>query len=246
MLIHCIIVDDEPLALDLLEDNIKRVPYLKLIAKCNNAFEAIQLLQSVHVDLVFTDVQMPGLSGLDFAHTSTVKPMFIFNTAHEKYALGSYELDAVDYLLKPVSFERFLQACNKALERFNIRKIIINRTQPGATLYTNAPDHIFLNVDYSMVKIRFDEIKYIEAQKDYAKIHFTSEKRALLVRISMKGLEEVLPSNQFARIHKSYIVNIGLVTAIRKNSVFLSEMEFAISEQYKDVISKITNGNSRL
>jgi two-component system, LytTR family, response regulator len=239
-MIQCLIVDDEPLALDLLEDNIRQIPYLKLIAKCKNAIEAIQLLQNIHIDLIFTDIQMPGLNGLQFIETLQNKPMFIFHTAFEKFALEGYNLDVVDYLLKPVSFERFLQACNKASERFNTKKL---KEANSSSIAKNQPDFIFVNVDYSLIKIQLDEIKYIEAQKDYIKIHFVSAKTALLVRSSMKGIQEILPVDKFIRIHKSYIVNTDRVTAVRKNAVFIGTLEFSVSEQYKDSIGVITNGN---
>lgn len=242
-MMHCIIIDDEPLALDLLEDNIRQIPYLKLVAKCRNAIEATQMLQNVHIDLVFTDIQMPGINGLQFVEAIRDKPMFIFITAYEKYALEGYRLDVIDYLLKPVPFDRFLQACNKALDRYTVKHlkqaIQINSTGKAQ------PDFIFVNVDYSQVKIWLSDIRYIEAQKDYIKLHFTTaEKRPLLIRMSMKGIEELLPQNRFIRIHKSYILNMDEITAIRKNSVFIDDIEFAVSEQYRDAIERITKGGS--
>lgn len=241
-MIQCLIVDDEPLALDLLEDNIRQIPFLKLVGKCKNALEAIQLLQSIHIDLVFTDIQMPGLNGLQFIETLQNKPMFIFHTAYEKFALEGYKLDVVDYLLKPVSFERFLQACNKASERFITKKL--KEANGNISIGKTQADFIFVNIDYSLIKIQLDEIKYIEAKKDYIKIHFVPpSKRALLVRSSMKGIEELLPTDKFIRIHKSYIVNTNQVTAVRRNAVFIGTSEFSVSEQYKDSIIRITNGN---
>jgi DNA-binding LytR/AlgR family response regulator len=241
-MIHCLIVDDEPLALDLLEDNIRRIPYLKLVAKCKNVADAIQLLQNAHIDLVFTDIQMPGLNGLQFIETLQHKPMFIMHTAFEQFALEGYKLDVIDYLLKPVSFERFLQACNKASDRFNTKKL--KEATRNLSIGKSQSDYIFVYIDYSLIKVLLDEIKYIEAQKDYIKIHFVPfGKKALLVRSSMKGIEEMLPADIFIRIHKSYIVNTNQVTAVRKNAVFLGTSELPVSEQYKDSISKITNGN---
>lgn len=241
-MMNCIIVDDEPLALDLLEDNIRRVPFLHIAGKCRNAIDAITLLQEQQVDLVFTDIQMPGLSGLQFIESLQTRPMFIFNTAYEQFALDGYKLDVVDYLLKPVSFDRFLLACNKALERFHARKIK-DATGVAQISAREVAEFIFLNVDYSLVKIWLDEIKYIESQKDYIKIFFIgTSKKPLLVRHSMKGMEDLLPSEKFMRIHKSFIVNVREITAVRKNAIFIGELEFAVSEQYRDVISKITKG----
>jgi DNA-binding LytR/AlgR family response regulator len=243
-MLHCIIVDDEPLALDLLEDNISKVPFLKLVARCKNAMEAVQILQSMNIDLVFTDIQMPGLNGLQLVETLRIKPMFIFISAYEKYALQGYKLDVVDYLLKPVPFDRFVEACNKALERCAVRRVQQSFVTPvsGATPVVS-PNHIFVHIDYSLVKILLNEIKFIEAHRDYIKVHFIpTGKRPVLVRMSMKSMEEMLPTDRFLRTHKSYIINADQVTAIRKNSVFINELEFTISEPYKDVIRKITKG----
>ena len=185
------------------------------------------------VDLVFTDIQMPGLSGMQFVETLQIKPMFIFVTAYEKFALEGYKLDVVDYLLKPVPFDRFIQACNKALERYNNRHL--QKAEPAA-------NYIFVNVDYSLVKILFSEVKYVEAHKDYIKIHFNvATKKPLLVRMSMKNIEEMLPSPMFVRIHKSFIINTEHITAIRKSSIFMNEIEFNVSEQYKSIITKLIN-----
>ncbi len=240
-MINCMIVDDEPLALDLLEDNIRRIPFFRLVARCKNAMEAISLLQGIQIDLVITDIQMPSINGLQFVSALQHKPMFIFHTAYANYALPSYELDVVDYLLKPVSFERFLMAANKALERYNAQRV--RQARPDEQETEKQQDCIFLNIDYSLVKIVLAEIKYIAANKDYIKIYFINPaKRELLVRMSMRGIEELLTSSRFIRIHKSYIINVSTVTAIRKSAVFLDNIELAVSEPYKDAINKITNG----
>lgn len=235
-MLRCIIVDDEPLALDLLQDNISRVPYLKLEARCQNAMEAIQVMQQHTIDLVFSDIQMPGLSGLQLIGSLPQKPMFILITAHEKFALEGYALDVVDYLLKPVSYDRFVKACNKALERHSLVQAV---QQAGTPIQELAS--IFLPVDYSLVKVVLNEIMWIEALKDYIKIHFTeSNKKSLLVRYSLKNLEEILPVSRFMRIHKSCIVNTTLVTAVRKNSIFLGDKEFPVSESYRYNLKRIT------
>ncbi len=227
---NCIIVDDEPLALDLLEDYISKVPFLKLIARCTNAIDAIEAIQANPIDLVFSDIQMQGLNGMQLIKTLAVKPMFIMVTAYNTYALEGYELDVVDYLLKPAPFDRFVKACYKALNSYNLRQ-----KEP------EAPDHVFFHADYSLVKVMLDEVSYIEAIKDYVKIHYTNGKRPFLVRHSMKGIEDVFPQSRFLRIHKSYIVNTACISAVRKNSVFINDFELPVSEQYKDIISQITN-----
>jgi len=239
-MIHCIIVDDEPLARDLLEDNIKQVPFLKLIAKCRNAMEAIEIMQGLHVDLVFTDIQMPGLNGLQLIESMQSKPMFILITAYKNFALEGYKLDVVDYLLKPVSLERFILACNKAEERLKAKRLLGMLPQDSASA-----QHIFVPVDYKFVKVQLREVTHLMANKDYVKIYFSdTSKRPLMVRISMKAIEEMLPPAQFLRIHKSFIINIHFITAVQKNAVFINDQEFVVSEQYRSAIGKITKANS--
>lgn len=237
-MLDCIIVDDEPLGLDLLEDNIRKIPFLKLKARCKSATEALTVLQQENIDLVFCDIQMPGLNGLQLIRSLVTPPMFIMITAYDNYAVEGFNLDVVDYLLKPVSFDRFLRACNKALEKSNSRNV--QKAAPSLRA-EETPGYIFLPVDYSMVKIMLSEIRMIEALKDYVKIHFTNHaKRAMLVRMSMKAMEEMLPHGAFIRIHKSYIVSIGEITAIRKNALYINDLELPIGEQYKDAVLKLT------
>ena len=171
-MLNCIAIDDEPLALELLEDNISTVPFLKLVASCNNPIEAMKVLQDNSIDLIFLDIQMPGLTGLQFIKTIPVKPMFILITAYEKYALEGYELDVVDYLVKPVSLERFIKACNKAWELHQLKI----KNQSG----TEAPSYFFINADYSLVKVVFSDIIWVEGLKDYLKIHLRSTSKPLV------------------------------------------------------------------
>lgn len=226
-MLRCLAVDDEPLALDLLEDNIRQVPYLQLAGKCSNGLEAIQFLQQETVDLIFLDIQMPGLTGLQFIQSLTVKPMIILVTAYEKFALDGFNLNVVDYLVKPVSLDRFIWSCNKAFELFQLR----NRSGEVVT----RPDYFFINVDYSMVKLVFSEIRWIEGLKDYIKIHLKAGK-PLVARLSMKAVEEQLPAGQFLRIHKSYIVSKNFITAVRKNSIFMDAVELPVGDNYKEVV----------
>jgi two-component system LytT family response regulator len=230
-MMKCIAIDDEPLALDLLEDNISKVPYLQLIGKCNNAFEAIEILRQQTVDLIFLDIQMPGLTGLQFLLSLASKPLVILITAYEKYALEGFNLDVTDYLVKPVSLERFIKACNKAQE--------LHQLKTSSKTAKEQPDFFFVNVDYSLFKVVFADITWIEGLKDYIKIHLKNNSRPVITRMSIKGLEEQLPPAKFIRIHKSYIIAIAAITAIRKNSVFLDELELPVGDTYREALYTI-------
>ena len=232
-MMNCIAVDDEPLALKLLQDNISKVPFLKLAAACNDAFEALKATQENKIDLVFIDIQMPGLTGLQFIASLENKPLVIFITAYKQYALESYDLSVVDYLVKPVPLERFIKACNRAKELHELKAIKQhNAAQPSK-------EYFFLNVDYGQVKVMFEDIVWIEGLRDYIKINLKSTKKALIVRTSLKAIEPELFPNTFLRIHKSWIVAISEITAVRKNSIFIKEMELPIGETFRDSIDKL-------
>ena len=230
-MIRCIAVDDEPLALELLVDNISKLPYLQLISACENPIEAMQIMQQHPIDLIFLDIQMPGLTGLQFIQSMTVKPLIILITAYEKYALQGFDLDVTDYLVKPVSLDRFVKACNKAKELFELK------TQPKISVNAG---YFFVNVEYSLVKIITADIIYIEGLKDYIKIHLQNSQRPVVTRMPMKTIEEQLPSAGFIRIHKSYIVSIAFVTALRKSSVFINTLELPVSDNYRESVTAIT------
>jgi two-component system LytT family response regulator len=232
-MITCIAVDDEPLALSLLVDNISKVPYLQLVAQCEDAFEAAKVLQQQPVDLIFIDIQMPGLTGLQFIESLAKKPMVILVTAYKQFALEGYSLNVVDYLLKPVSITRFMAACNKALELHQLKTA-------AASGKATTPTFFFVNVDYSLLKVQFDDIIWIEGLRDYIKIHLKSTNKPIVVRMSMKAVEDELPAQQFLRVHKSYLVAISSITAVRKNSVFLGNLELPVGETYRDIVDEFT------
>lgn len=233
-MIRCIAIDDEPLALELLQDNISKVPFLQLVAACDNAMEALQIIEKQPVDLIFLDIQMPGLTGLQLIQSMTVKPMFILITAYEKYALEGFNLDVTDYLVKPVALDRFIKACYKAKELFELK---------NASKENNAPansEYFFVNVEYSLVKITIADIMYIEGLKDYIKIHLKSSSKPVVTRMPMKTIEEQLPAKQFIRIHKSYIAGVAYITSVRKTSLFIDTTELPVSENYRDAITALT------
>ena len=231
----CLAIDDEPLALELLEDNIRQVPYLKLEGTCSNAFEALKFLQEQTVDLIFLDIQMPGLTGLQFIQSLTNRPMIILITAYEKFALEGFNLDVVDYLVKPVPLDRFIKACNKAWELFNLR------SKKAENPSSSEPEFFFVNVEYSLVKVEFADIQWIEALKDYMRIYLKSSSKPIITRMSMKAIEEELPLSKFIRVHKSFIVSVSAITSVRKNSIFIGAEEIPVGENYKDSVNILIN-----
>lgn len=231
MMIRCLAIDDEPLALQLLADNISRIPFLDLIATADDAFSANMIMQEQSIDLIFVDIQMPGITGLQFIQSLVKKPMVIIVTAYKQYALDGFALDVIDYLMKPVSLDRFMKACNKARELYELKQSAELGNLPR-------PEYMFVNIGYSLMKINFAEITFIEGLKDYIQIHTSTTSKAAVVRMSMKEVETELP-DQFSRIHRSYIVNTSKVNAIRKNSVFIGDKELPVSDSFKSVINKL-------
>jgi DNA-binding LytR/AlgR family response regulator len=237
MEMKCLIVDDEPLARELLEDNVRKVPFLKLIGTCENAFRALEILNKESVDLIFLDIQMPGINGMQFLQSLRHPYLVIFITAYEKFAIEGYNLDVIDYLLKPVAFDRFLKAANKAQELFTLRR------KPASA------ECIFVHSEYNLVRIAFADIVYIEGLKDYVKIYLSSETRPVMSRMSMKSLEEQLPSSKFIRIHKSFIISLDRVKSIRKGRVKIGAAELPVSDGYSQrfyqAIGKMESGNAK-
>ncbi|MBK8081065.1 MAG: response regulator transcription factor [Saprospiraceae bacterium] len=216
MMIKAIIVDDEPLALEVLETYIQQISDITLVAKCENAFQANEALKNNNVDLMFLDIQMPQLSGVDFLKTLVNPPAVIFTTAYPNYAVEGFELNAVDYLLKPISLERFLKAVNKVTEKLNTKKADHEDVLPDGH-----EDYFFVKADKKFVKVHFDDILYIEGLKDYVIIRHDTGR--IITLQTMKSLEERLPESKFKRIHRSYIVNIRKMNAIVGNMVELME-----------------------
>lgn len=227
---NCIAVDDEKLVRELLEDNIRQVPFLHLVKSCKNALEAAAVLQEDEVDLIFLDIQMPGLSGLQFLQSLSNPPLVVIITAYEKYALQGFNLEVVDYLMKPVRFERFLKACNRAYELHRLRK---EQTGPA--------EDFFVHVEYNLARVVVADITYVEGLKDYIKIHLSSAPKPIITRMSMKAMEEKLPSGSFIRIHKSFLVAADKITSIKRSDVCIGEKEIPVSEHYKENLNKILN-----
>jgi DNA-binding LytR/AlgR family response regulator len=235
-MMQCIAVDDEALALDLLEDNIRKIPFLNLIRRCKNAFEAQEVLLSSQVDLVFLDVQMPGMTGVQFLQTIRQAPLVIFSTAYEHFALDGFNLDIIDYLLKPVHFDRFLKAANKANEIFHLRN--------KAWTSVSSTDYVFVNADYNLVKVTLNDITYIEGLKDYIKIFLKDATRPIITRMSLKSMEDKLPPGRFIRVHKSYIVAVDKIVSIRKARININNAQLPISDHYKENLYRFLDSAS--
>ncbi len=234
-MMRCIAVDDEKWVLDLLVDNISRVPFLQLAGRCKNALEAIELLHKEEIDLIFLDIQMPGLNGIQFVQSLQHPPMVIFVTAYKEHAFEGFELAAVDYLLKPVSFERFLKACNKANELFRLKQT------PKAE--TSRPDLFFVYVEYNQIKITIGDILYIEGMKDYVKIYLTTAAKPVMTKMSLKALEDKLLPYRLVRIHKSYIIATDKVTAVKRDIICLGDIELPLSDSYRATVESLLSLN---
>ena len=232
MTLRCLLVDDEPLALELLEGYVSKTPLLVLAGKCSSAFQAMEFLDKNEVELLFLDIQMPGLTGLEFSRT--LKPAFrvIFTTAFEQYAIEGFKVDALDYLLKPISYPEFLGAVNKARRWFE------HQERPTAQETRNS---IFVKTDYKLVQIEFHNILYIEGLKDYVKIYLEGNEKAILSLMSMKSLEENLPESRFMRVHRSYIVNLDKIRTIERNRIVFGKDYIPISENYKEKFHRFVN-----
>lgn len=236
--LKCLIVDDESLARKLIEENIRQVPFLELAGICKNAFEAMQVLPETPVDLIFLDIQMPGMLGTQLLQSLPVKPMVIFITAYSNYAVESYDLEVVDYLMKPVSLERFTKAAYKALD-LHQKKIALSA--PTVEKSVETPDFFFVNVEYSLVKIQVKDITHIEGMKDYVKIFLETSKKPVLTKSTLKGIEAKLPTQGFLRVHKSFIVNLDKIQSIRNREIKIGECEIPVGESNLEELLRLLN-----
>ncbi len=230
MRLKCLVVDDEELARTLLDNYISRLPQLELVQKCATPLEALGALQEQEIDLIFLDIQMPELSGIEFLRSLGTKPMVIFTTAYSEYALEGYQLDVIDYLLKPFGFERFVQAVNKATELKMLKSKAGERADP------KEKDYLLVKADHKIHKLKFDDILYIQGMREYVAYYTPSGK--ILSLVALKKLEELLPANKFLRIHKSYIVNKEKVTTLEGNMVHLADVKLPIGNLYKAMVSE--------
>jgi two-component system LytT family response regulator len=236
-MISCLVVDDEPLALQILEDYISKVPSLKLVKATFNPIEALDLVQQGGIDLVFLDVQMPELTGIQFLKITNGKAKVILTTAYPQYALDGYDLDVADYLLKPIAFHRFYKAVQKVT-------LILQQgsTGEGAMSQIIMDDFIFLKTESKIQKLYINDILYIEGLKDYVSI-FTANERMITLQ-SMKRMEEALPVNYFVRVHKSYIVALNKIESIERSRIFINGKVIPVGETYKDAFFKMIDSKN--
>ena len=237
MKLTCAIIDDEPLALSLLESYVQKTPFLSLEGKYPNAVQAMKELPNKNIDLLFLDIQMPELNGLEFSKMINARTRIIFTTAFEQYALEGYKVNALDYLLKPISYVDFLQASNKALQWFDLLQ------QPKAE--KNEINSIFVKSEYKLVQIELDKILYIEGLKDYVKIYVEDATRAILSLMSMKAMEELLPESHFMRVHRSYIVQKQKIKVIDRGRIIFGKTYIPISDSYKQKFQDFLDQRSR-
>ena len=227
----CLVVDDEPLALKLIIKHIDQIPQLELVAACQNALEAFEVLKKEPIDLIFLDIQMPVLTGIEFIKSLQNPPSIIFTTAYRDYAVESYELNVIDYLLKPIAFTRFFKAVNKFLDKQESVTMVEKVTAVDKTV----DNYLYVNVNKKHVKVLFDEILYVESIKDYVRIH--TAKQSIVTKDTLADFEQKLP-NSFFRIHRSYIVNKVKITAFTAHDIEINEREIPIGVSYKRSVMK--------
>ena len=243
-MLKCIAIDDEPLALRQLKSYIEKIPYLELTATCNNALEAQQLLASQHVDLIFVDINMPDLNGVDFVRSLVDRPMVIFTTAYSEYAVEGFKLDAVDYLLKPFSFADFSRSAGKANSLYELRH---NQRagEPEATPEALPKDKEYISVkaDYKVSLVKISNIVYLESEGEYVRMHL-DDGTTITTLFRLKNMEAALPSDMFMRVHRSYIVNLRCIKGYVRGRVFLSDTEYVpIGENYKESFQHYIESN---
>jgi len=225
--LNCVIIEDEPLARNLITEYVKKVPSLNLLNAFSNPLEALEALRTLSVDILFLDVQMPEITGISLLKVLKKRPLVVLTTAYSEYALEGYELDVADYLLKPITFERFLKSVDKIMQRLEADpKPVVTASETVAS-----PAFVFVKDGTKLVKVRLDEILYVEGLKDYVTIHTTSQKITTLQR--MKALEEQLPADKFIRIHNSYIVALDAIDVIQKNEVSIGSVSLPIGDTYR-------------
>jgi len=237
MKLRCIAVDDEPLALEQMASYIKRTTFLDQVSLCRSGFEAMDVLSEKKVDLIFADINMPDLNGLDFVRSLRVKPLVVFTTAFSEYAIEGFRVEALDFLLKPVAYNDFLKAAAKALNQYDSVNIITARNDKTV-------EHIFVKTDYKVVRIALDDIIFVEGMREYARIHLITGK-SVMPLIRLHSLEEQLPADRFMRVHRSYIVNLEKIISVENSRIFFDGKNIIpVSDQYKELFNRFLSAHS--
>ncbi|MFC6269671.1 LytR/AlgR family response regulator transcription factor [Frigoriflavimonas asaccharolytica] len=236
--ISCIIVDDEPMALNLVESYVEKTPFLSLKKKCGSAIEALEFIKSEPVDLLFLDIQMPDLTGIEFSKMLPKETRVIFTTAFDQYALEGFKVEALDYLLKPFDYAEFLAAANKAHTWFNL----INSKSESAV--SDEKEFLFVKSEYKQLRIKLADVLYFEGLKDYIKIWVKDNPKPILTLMSLKSLEEELPETHFMRVHRSFIVSLKNVEVVERSQIIINEQRITVSDQYKPKFLDFINDNS--
>ncbi len=238
--ISCIAVDDEPMALNLVESYIEKTPFLELKTKCSSAIEAMQYIKEHPVDLLFLDIQMPDLTGIEFSKLLPKETRIIFTTAFDQYALEGFKVEAIDYLLKPFDYAEFLTAANKAQKWFELVKGKANKPE----IISSEKEFLFVKSEYKQLRIKLDDVLYFESLKDYIKIWLKNETKPILTLMSLKSLEQELPETQFMRVHRSFIVSLKNIDVIERSQIIINKQRITVSEQYKPKFLEFVNNNS--
>ena len=236
--ITCIIVDDEPMALNLVESYVEKTPFLVLKKKCSSAIEAMDFLKTEPVDLLFLDIQMPDLTGIAFSKMLPKDTRVIFTTAFDQYALEGFKVEALDYLLKPFDYAEFLAAANKAYTWFNLVK------GESENIVSHEKEFLFVKSEYKQLRIKLADVLYFEGLKDYIKIWLKDNPKPVLTLMSLKSLEEELPETKFMRVHRSFIVSLKNVELIERSQIIINKQRITVSEQYKPKFLEFVNRNS--
>jgi len=243
MIIKCAIVDDEPLAVELLASYVKKIPFLELCGKYNNATDALHGIGENPVDLLFLDIQMPELNGLEMSKMISEDTRVVFTTAFDQYAVDGFRANALDYLLKPISYADFMEACNKALQWF---QLVQQSEQLAASPQTDGePTSIFVKSEYKLLQIQLDDIRYIEGLKDYVKIYTEQSQHPILSLMNMKSIEQMLPTSRFIRVHRSFIVQKSKIREIERNRIVFGDVYIPIGDSYKPAFQEFINSMTR-
>ena len=233
-MIKCLAIDDEPLALEQLANYIKKIPFLELVARCQSALDAREIMECEVIDAIFCDINMPDLNGMDFVKSLAVPPMVVFTTAYSEYAVEGFKVDAVDYLLKPFGLADFQRAANKVKARYDLMNTAVVST-------VDEDNAIFLKTEYKVVRLSISDIRYVEGMSEYLKIHVEGQSKPLIVLLSMKKMEERLPKF-FMRIHRSYIINLKKIQEVNKNRVIMDrDTWLPIGDNYKEQFQDYIN-----